>query len=174
MKVLSFVVAAGVLQFTSIYAAEQDSSNPGASLLGAGKTPAVSSTNGTTVDVPTDTKPDASVELRGGSVAAGIGYVWGHGTMSFQGADHKFSINGVSVADVGGAKIAASGVVMHLSKLSDFEGRYVAWGAGATVAVGGSAIYMKNEHGVVIKLLSSTRGLRFNLSGNGVRIRLQS
>jgi hypothetical protein len=33
---------------------------------------------------------------------------------------------------------------------------------------------MKNEHGVVIKLLSTTQGLRFNLSGNGVKVQLQS
>jgi hypothetical protein len=33
---------------------------------------------------------------------------------------------------------------------------------------------MKNEHGVVIKLTSATAGLRFNLSGNGVTVKLES
>jgi len=51
---------------------------------------------------------------------------------------------------------------------------YTAWGAGLTLAAGGSAVYMKNEHGVVIKLLSKTTGLRFNLSGNGIKVQLQS
>jgi hypothetical protein len=121
-----------------------------------------------------DTTQDATLTLHGGAVAAGIGYVWGHGKVTYQGSDHAFSIHGVSVVDVGGANISATGVVMHLDKLSDFAGNYVAWGAGATVAGGGSAVYMKNEHGVVIKLLSTTVGLRFNLSANGVKVTLKS
>jgi hypothetical protein len=78
------------------------------------------------------------------------------------------------VVDVGAAKISATGEVTHLTSLSDFAGIYTAWSAGATVGGGGSAVYMKNEHGVVIKLLSATQGLRFNLSGNGVKVQLQS
>jgi hypothetical protein len=106
-------------------------------------------------------------------VAAGIGYVWGHGTLTYQGTAHKFHINGVSVVDFGASKISATGDVSHLSNLSDFTGVYTAWTAGTTLGGGGSAVYMKNEHGVVIKLLSSAQGLRFNLSGNGVRVELQ-
>jgi hypothetical protein len=121
-----------------------------------------------------DTTPDATLALHGGAVAAGIGYVWGHGKVTFQGSDHAFSIHGVSVVDVGGANISATGVVMHLDKLSDFAGNYVAWGAGATIAGGGSAVYMKNEHGVVIKLVSAAVGLRFNLSANGVKVTLKT
>jgi hypothetical protein len=32
---------------------------------------------------------------------------------------------------------------------------------------------LRNEHGVVIKLQSTTAGLRFNLSADGVDIKLQ-
>lgn len=119
-------------------------------------------------------KTDATVQLTAGSVAAGIGYVWGHGKLTYQGADHPFAIEGVSVVDVGGAKITASGEVMHLAKLSDFEGNYIAWGAGLTIAGGGSATYLRNNHGVVIKLISTTVGLRFNLSTNGVNVKLKN
>jgi hypothetical protein len=173
MKLLPFVIAASVLQLPSLQAAAQTPSNPGAGLLGKGHTPAPSS-DSPLADTPVDTAPDATIKLQGGSLAAGIGFVWGHGMMDYQGSDHKFSIHGVSVVDVGGAKISASGLVMHLEKLSDFAGTYVAWGAGVTVAAGGSAVYMKNEHGVVIKLLSKTEGLRFNLSGNGIKVTLRS
>ena len=38
----------------------------------------------------------------------------------------------------------------------------------------GSATYLKNDHGVVIKLLATSQGLRFNLSGNGVTVKLKS
>jgi hypothetical protein len=75
---------------------------------------------------PVDSQTDATLRLEGGSVAAGIGYVLGTGTVNYQGADHKFRISGVSVVDVGGAKIEATGLVMHLGTLGDFSGTYVA------------------------------------------------
>jgi hypothetical protein len=122
---------------------------------------------------PRDSTPDATLQLHGGSVAAGIGFVWGHGTVNYQGMDHSFAIHGVSVVDVGGASISATGVVMNLKQLKDLAGKYVAWGAGITIAGGGSAVYMKNQNGVVIKLIAHTEGLRFNLSGNGIRLTLR-
>jgi hypothetical protein len=174
MRLLPFIIAASVLQQTSLRAAPQAPSTPAADLLGTGHTPTPSEMSSTSTDTPVDTPPDGTLNLQGGSLAAGIGFVWGHGTVNYQGDDHKFNIHGVSVVDVGGATISATGVVMHLEKLSDFAGTYVAWGAGVTVAAGGSVVYMKNEHGVVIKLLSKTEGLRFNLSGNGVKVTLRS
>ena len=53
-----------------------------------------------------------------------------------------------------------------------FDGNYTAASAGLTVAGGGSAAILRNEHGVVIKLLSTTEGLRFNLAAEGVNIKL--
>jgi len=43
-----------------------------------------------------------------------------------------------------------------------------------TVAGGGSVAYLKNEHGVVIKLHSTEVGLKFNLAANGVKVTLAS
>lgn len=124
--------------------------------------------------VAAESQPDGSVTLTGGSVAAGIGYVWGHGDLSYGGGSHSFKISGLSIVDVGAANISASGQVYNLKKLSDFDGNYVAVTAGVTVAGGASAAYLKNEHGVVIKLESTTVGLRFNLSGDGVKVTLKS
>jgi len=119
-------------------------------------------------------KPDATLQLTGGAVAAGIGYTWGHGTLTYGGAARKFSISGVSIVDAGVADISAKGNVYHLTKVEDFAGNYVAVTAGATVAGGGSAALLKNEHGVYIKLTATTVGLRFTLSANGVAVRLKS
>lgn len=119
--------------------------------------------------------PSAYVWLSGGSVAIGIGYAWGHGTLynSKDQKEYKFKISGVAVADVGGASITAEGEVYNLSKPSDLNGDYSAVTAGATVGAGGSVAYLKNSNGVVIKLHSQTEGLRFNLSANGMHITLQ-
>ena len=123
--------------------------------------------------VAADAQADGTVTLSGGSVAVGVGYVWGHGELSYQNASHRFSISGLSIVDVGAANISASGHVYNLKRLTDFPGNYVAATAGLTVGGGGSAAYLKNEHGVVMKLEATTVGLRFNLSADGVRVKLE-
>jgi hypothetical protein len=119
--------------------------------------------------------PSAYVWLSGGSVAIGIGYTWGHGTLynSKDQKEYKFKLSGVSVADVGGAGITAEGEVYNLTTPADLSGNYTAVTAGVTIIEGGSVAYLKNDKGVVIKLHSQTGGLRFNLSADGMRITLQ-
>lgn len=119
-------------------------------------------------------EPDATVDFTGGSIAAGVGFVWGHGDLIFKGSKHSFKLSGISIVDVGASHITASGVVYNLKDLSDFDGNYTAASAGVTIAGGGSAVVLRNEHGVVIKLLSTAEGLRFNLSADGVNINLRS
>jgi hypothetical protein len=124
--------------------------------------------------VAADAQPDATVVLNAGSIAAGIGYTWGNGDLTYNNQMHQFSISGVSLVDAGAANITATGNVYNLNKLSDFAGNYVAASAGLTIAGGGSAAYLKNEHGVIIKLVSTTVGLRFNLAAGGISVKLKS
>jgi hypothetical protein len=119
-------------------------------------------------------QPDGTLDLTGGSFAIGVGYVWGDGALEFGGEKHKFKLSGVSVVDVGGARITATGDVYHLQNISDFSGNYTTVSAGLTVAGGGSVAVLRNEHGVVIKLRATTAGLRFNLAAEGVSIKLKS
>jgi hypothetical protein len=58
------------------------------------------------------------------------------------------------------------------TNLEDLDGNYVAAAAGLTIGGGGDAVDLRNEHGVLIKLLATTHGLRFTLSGNGVSVKL--
>jgi hypothetical protein len=122
--------------------------------------------------VANEAQPDATVTLKGGSVAAGIGYTWGHGELAYGEGSRRFSIKGISIVDVGATDFTAKGNVYNLKNISDFSGNYVAAGAGITVAGGGTAVYLKNEHGVVIKLISTDIGLKFKLSADGVHIAL--
>src|SRR6202140_1153845 len=125
--------------------------------------------------VATGAIPAGYVWYSGGSVAVGIGYTWGHGTLynSKDQKQYKFKLSGVSVADVGGAGISAEGEVYNLTTPADLSGNYTAVTAGLTIIEGGSVAYLKNDKGVVIKLHSQTGGLRFNLSANGMHIMLQ-
>ena len=118
--------------------------------------------------------PDGQLRLTGGAVAAGIGYVWGSGRLDFGGAAHSVKISGLSIVDVGAAKIDAQGGVYNLKKLSDFNGTYTTFAAGATIAGGGGVAYLRNQNGVVIRLDSTTEGLRFNLSASGVTLKVKS
>src|SRR3954454_5477025 len=84
--------------------------------------------------------PDGTVRLSSGSVAAGIGFSWGSGVLTYQGKDYPFDVSGLSVADVGISKAEASGSVYHLKNLADFSGNYTGVSAGATVAGGGGGM----------------------------------
>lgn len=119
-------------------------------------------------------KPDATVKLTSGSVAVGVGYSWGSGALMYDGKKHPFTIDGVSVGDVGASKATTSGKVYHLKSLSDFDGNYTAASADATVGGGGGATTMRNQNGVVINLTSTTRGLKLKLAAEGVKIALKN
>jgi hypothetical protein len=116
--------------------------------------------------------PDGKVSLSATSVAAGVGWVWGNGKLQFKGKEKSFKISGLSIVDAGVASISASGEVYNLARLEDFGGNYTVASAGIALGGGAGASYLKNEHGVVIKLVETTEGLRFNLAGQGVKITL--
>ncbi len=118
-------------------------------------------------------KPDATLKFSGGSVSAGIGYSWGSGTLTYQGKDYPFSVDGLSVGAVGAASVAASGDVYNLKKLEDFNGNYTAATASGTIGGGAGGTAMQNQAGVVIKLVSTTQGLDFKLAASGVKISLK-
>lgn len=120
-----------------------------------------------------DKKPDATLKLSGGSIAAGLGISWGSGTLSYQGKDYPIDVRGLSVGDAGITKIEASGKVYNLKSLGDFDGNYTAVGAGATVAGGGSVSTMRNQNGVTIDLVATTQGVKFALGGGGVDMKVK-
>jgi hypothetical protein len=119
--------------------------------------------------------PSGYVWLSGGSVAVGIGYTWGHGTLYFSKdqKQYKFKLSGISVVDVGAAGMNAEGEVYNLTSPADLNGNFSAVTAGLTIVEGGSIAWLKNEKGVVVKLHSQAGGVRFNLSANGMHLTLQ-
>ena len=61
--------------------------------------------------------PDATIEFTGGSVAAGIGFSWGSGTVTYKGKKHEVSVDGLSVGDVGASRVSLAGKIYNLKKL---------------------------------------------------------
>jgi hypothetical protein len=120
-----------------------------------------------------DKKPDATIELSKGRVAAGIGFSWGSGTLTYKGKKYPVKVRGLSVGEVGITKATARGNVFDLKKLGDFAGNYTAAEAGATLGGGASATVMKNQHGVVIELTSTTQGASLKLATSGIKLTLE-
>src|SRR5262249_57556181 len=81
-------------------------------------------------------EPSGKVAIESKSVAVGIGVTWGDGKLTYQGKEHRFTVNGLSVVDVGVSKVSTTGSVYHLKKLSDFAGNYAAAEAGGGVGAG--------------------------------------
>lgn len=126
-----------------------------------------------TVAYAAEKQPDATLELKGGSVAVGVGYSWASGTLTYGKKSYEVAIDGLSVGDVGITKVSASGKVYNLKKLSDFDGNYSAVSAGATVGGGGGASTMRNQNGVTIDILSTTQGLKFTFAASGVSMKIK-
>ena len=118
-------------------------------------------------------KPDATVKMSGKSVAAGVGFSWGKGTLTYHGKQYPFSVDGLSVGDVGASSIDATGSVYHLKSLEDFNGQYTAASTGAAVGGGAGVATMKNAAGVVMNLKATTRGVKFKLGADGVKVNLE-
>jgi len=116
---------------------------------------------------------DARLTLSKTSVAAGIGLSWGGGTLTYKGKDYEVEVQGLSVGDVGISNIEARGNVYNLKKLEDFDGNYTAASAGLTVGGGASATTMQNQNGVLVEIISTTKGLKFTLAASGVRMRIK-
>lgn len=117
--------------------------------------------------------PSGTVQISSSVVAVGIGVTWGDGNLSFQGQKYAFSVNGLSVADLGISTVTAAGEVFNLSKVEDFSGNYAAGEAGIAIAGGPSDVIMKNEHGVVLRLHGTQQGVRLTLAAQGVSLKLK-
>lgn len=118
-------------------------------------------------------KPDATISFETGSVAAGIGFSWGGGILTYQGKTYPLKVHGMSVGKVGITKATATGKVYHLTKLEDINGNYVGVGAGASLGGGAGAVTMKNQNGVVIDVVSTTKGVAIAIGTGGVDISLK-
>lgn len=115
-----------------------------------------------------------TVTISSTAIAAGIGVSWGDGQLVLNdGSTHSFSVDGLSVVDIGISSVSAAGKIYNLKKLEDFNGTYVAGEAGAVVGGGAGVSRMKNQNDVVIELTSTQAGVRFTLAPAGVTLQLK-
>lgn len=117
--------------------------------------------------------PEVTLELKGGSVAAGIGVSWESGTLTYNGKKYPVSLTGLDVVDVGVTRVTTVGKVYGLKKVEDFDGNYAAVGAGAALGGGGSTVTMQNQNGVRVDMVSTAQGIKLALAAGGVNMKIE-
>ena len=120
--------------------------------------------------------PDAILRLSGGSFAAGIGFSWGSGTLTYKGKDYPVKVKGLSVGKVGITSSSAYGEIFNLKHLQDFNGHYNVGAAGTrgvTLGGGKSGTLMTNQAGVIVRISSTQKGVNVNATGGGVDMQIQ-
>jgi len=107
-------------------------------------------------------------------MALGIGWSWGHGTLTYKGKTHKFKVDGLSVGEVGVTKASAKGNVYDLKNLADFDGVYAAAAAAAAAGKGVGVTVVTNDKGVQLSIKSTTTGASLKLAAEGIKIKLEN
>ena len=130
----------------------------------------------TSFAVGAEREPDATLRLSFKSVAVGVGFSSGSGTLTYKGKDYPVKVKGLSVGKVGVTSSSAYGEVFNLKHLQDFNGHYDVGGAGTrgvTVGAGKSGTLMTNQAGVIVRISSTQQGVSVNATGGGVDMQLQ-
>jgi hypothetical protein len=121
-------------------------------------------------------KSDATLRLSFSSVAVGVGFSSGSGTLTYKGKDYPVKVKGLSVGKVGITNSSAYGEVFNLKHLQDFNGHYDVGARGTrgvTIGGGKSGTLMTNQAGVIVRISSTQNGVAVNATGGGVDMQLQ-
>ena len=118
--------------------------------------------------------PDATLKLRVNSFALGFGFSWGSGTLTYKGKDYPVEIQGFSLVDIGASRIDAVGRVYNLNNLDDFNGNYAGVEGGLTIAGGANAAALRNQNGVNVVFVSTSRGLEFAFGFSSVIMKVSA
>ena len=114
-----------------------------------------------------------TVSMTAQGAAAGVGFTWGDGLLTYKGRTHHFTVNGITVADVGYSRVNGRGRVYNLTRLQDFNGTYAAATGEATLVNGLGGQVLRNGNGVEIRVDQVTRGARLQGSADGITLTLK-
>ena len=120
--------------------------------------------------------PDGTLKITSRMVSPGIGLSWGDGILTYKGRDYPFTFKATGLfRDVDTEMTAAeiSGQVFNLQNLEDFSGNYQKVESDESVRGGTGRATMKNQNGVVVSLVSTVEGRKFNLAREGMDIELK-
>ena len=125
------------------------------------------------ISVQPPSEVDAEALIQSKSVALGVGFEWGQGTLTLRNGDRlNLKVRGMSVVDIGVTKIDASGYVYNLENAGDIAGVYSRAEVGLAMIGGGSTAILKNEKGVLIRMVSKETGVKLKIAPGGLKIEI--
>jgi hypothetical protein len=113
------------------------------------------------------------VEMTLTTVAAGVGYEWGKGTLTYKEKKYTFKVKGLQLVGIGIKKATVKGDVYNLFDVGQFPGPYAAAKAGAAVIKGKEGLIVQNHQGVRLRLVAEQKGLSLNLGPEGFTIEME-
>ncbi len=114
-----------------------------------------------------------TVTITAQAAAVGVGYTWGNGVLHYRHHTYRFSVKGVTVADVGYARVIGHGRVYKMDRLSQFSGTYGGATGEATIDKGIGGQFLTNANGVQIRVDQVSRGARLTGSADGIQLTLR-
>jgi hypothetical protein len=98
---------------------------------------------------------------------------WGDGVLEYRGKKYPFTVEGLSVLDLGVAKVSAQGTVTNLKKLEDLNGNYVLAATGGAVGGGAGVAALENQNGVEMALTATGQDVKLSIAQGGVAFKLK-
>jgi hypothetical protein len=117
--------------------------------------------------------PSGKIAIESNSIALAVGVNWGEGRLTFKNKRALFTVNGLTLVDVGIAKASAVGEVYNLTDISQFEGTYLAGEAGFDLSGGSAGIFMRNKNGVVLHMRGDSEEALLQLGRGGMTVKLR-
>ena len=115
-----------------------------------------------------------AVSLRLENFGVLMGTVGGSGVLVFNGKEYPLRIDGIYAMTIGGSRSMLTGTASNLRAAADIEGSYKAVGVGlAYRSVGGRAVRLRSDKGVILKLRGTEVGYDASASVGRVTISLQ-
>jgi hypothetical protein len=97
----------------------------------------------------------------------------GGGVLNFQGNTYSFKIGGLGIGGIGASHISASGEVYNLQDIQGFPGAYAQAGMGyAATNQGEGHLWLQNQNGVQLHLITSQQGLGLTAGADGIVINM--
>lgn len=118
--------------------------------------------------------PSGTVNITETQFALIVGGSRGSGVLNYQGQSYPFKISGMSVGvNVGISKVSLAGEVYDMKDISKFSGTFTKLESSVTLGGGVGGTILKNQNGVIMRLVSTSEGVQLNLSSSGVTVKLE-
>jgi hypothetical protein len=118
--------------------------------------------------------PDATVEMKqvqAAFIGSGGG---GDGVLYYQGRRYPFTVAGLGIGGIGASAIEAHGDVYDLHDVAEFPGTYAQGRYGFAFGQKSAGdLWLKNDTGVIMRLIAKRQGLMLSLGGDAVLIRMR-